>query len=62
MKKKGEEGNEGKKFVPVCPDCGSRMSKCLFEDDEGEPFYAWLCDCEVDPYVDEIEEEEEWQL
>ena len=62
MKKKGEEVKDRKiKFVPVCPDCAGRKTKKILEDDEGEPYYAWLCNCDVDPYEDE-DEEEEWQL
>lgn len=63
MPKKSDEVKKGKlKFFPVCPDCGGRMEKKVLEDDEGEPFYARLCNCEVDPYEDEDEEAEEWQL
>ena len=62
MTKKREPIKRKVKFVPICPDCGSPMQKRVMEDDEGEPFYAWLCNCEVDPYEDEDEEAEEWQL
>ena len=62
MSKKEKGDSKEIRFIPMCPYCAGQMRRHLMEDAEGEPFYAWLCDCEVDPYLDEIEEEEEWQL
>ena len=62
MKKKSESDVTKMKFVPVCPDCGARMTKGLYEDEEGEPVYMWICACEPDPYADDPEEDEEWLL
>ena len=58
MKEIGKKGTDAKRkagFVPVCPDCGTPMTRTILELDDGEPGLFWQCSCT--PTEEDLEEE-----
>jgi len=44
---------EGINLALICPQCKGGMVRTQYQNEEGDWFVCWLCDCEPDPDIEE---------